>query len=237
MTQSCLSSGHTSSGSLGNFLWLPGPACSSCSDTCSTWHCGLHITPGEGPVASCRGSVCEWVFVSPTEAFRQICPYGSGIIVGPDDSAVGECLVLDSQRFLIFSPSLFLVFSPAVLISPHVSWKITLYFFFVFPFRYQFCYCIVILAISSIRHGNDHNLPLCFKKVTLLFTKKYFYVLYFPPLLKIWMSAKNLMSVSTGSASTPTAPIAASVPLATFWKGMNAWVSNTVFSSPGIFTD
>ena len=43
--------------------------------------------------------------------------------MGPDDSAVGEWLVLDSQHFLIFSTSLFLVLSLAV-ISPHLSWKI-----------------------------------------------------------------------------------------------------------------
>lgn len=48
------------------------------------------------------------------------------------------------------------------------------------------------------------------------------------------MSAKNLMSVNTGSASIPMAPIAASVPLATFWKGMNVWVSNKAVSVTGI---
>ena len=51
--------------------------------------------------------------------------------MGPDDSAVGEWLVLDSQHFLIFSTSLFLVLSLAV-ISPHLSWKIKLFFFFFF---------------------------------------------------------------------------------------------------------
>lgn len=40
----------------------------------------------------------------------------------------------------------------------------------------------------------------------------------------IWMNAKNLMSVSTGSASTPTAPIAANVRLVIFWKKMNVWI-------------
>ena len=45
------------------------------------------------------------------------------------------------------------------------------------------------------------------------------------------MSAKNPMSVNTGSASTPMGRIAANVPLATFCKGMNVWVSNKVASS------
>lgn len=40
----------------------------------------------------------------------------------------------------------------------------------------------------------------------------------------IWMNAKNLMSVNMGSASTRTAPIAASVPLVIFWKGMSVWI-------------
>lgn len=48
------------------------------------------------------------------------------------------------------------------------------------------------------------------------------------------MSAKNLMSVSTGSASIRMAPIAANVPLVTSWKGMNVWVSNKAVSSTGI---
>lgn len=53
---------------------------------------------GEEPVAGATGlSINE--YVSTTEAFRQICPYGSGIIVGPDDSAVGEWPVLESQHF------------------------------------------------------------------------------------------------------------------------------------------
>lgn len=50
-------------------------------------------------------------------------------------------------------------------------------------------------------------------------------------MLKTWMSAKNPMSVNTGSASTPMGRIAANVPLATFCKGMNVWVSNKVASS------
>ncbi|KAM7158532.1 fibrillin-1 [Molossus nigricans] len=39
------------------------------------------------------GDPCELCPTEPDEAFRQICPYGSGIIVGPDDSAVDmdEC--------------------------------------------------------------------------------------------------------------------------------------------------
>lgn len=50
-------------------------------------------------------------------------------------------------------------------------------------------------------------------------------------MLKTWMSAKNPMSVNMGSASTPMGRIAANVPLATFCKGMNVWVSNKVASS------
>lgn len=62
------------------------------------WQFGCHIILGEEPVAGATGlSINE--YVSTTEAFRQICPYGSGIIVGPDDSAVGEWPVLDSQCF------------------------------------------------------------------------------------------------------------------------------------------
>lgn len=39
------------------------------------------------------GDPCELCPTEPDEAFRQICPFGSGIIVGPDDSAVDmdEC--------------------------------------------------------------------------------------------------------------------------------------------------
>lgn len=48
------------------------------------------------------------------------------------------------------------------------------------------------------------------------------------------MNAKNLMSANMGSASIQMVPIAASVPLVTFWKGMNVWVSNKLVSSIGI---
>lgn len=40
----------------------------------------------------------------------------------------------------------------------------------------------------------------------------------------IWTSVKSQMSVNTGSASIRMVPIDASVPLATFWKGMNVWI-------------
>lgn len=59
--------------------------------------------------------------------------------------------------------------------------------------------------------------------------------LFFLPLLKTWMSAKNRMSVNTGSASTPMAPTAASVPLVTFWKGMSVWVSTKQFLLLGFY--
>lgn len=49
------------------------------------------------------------------------------------------------------------------------------------------------------------------------------------------MSAKNLMFVNMGSASIQMAPIAASVPLVTFWKGMNVWVSSQSVSSIGVY--
>lgn len=38
------------------------------------------------------------------------------------------------------------------------------------------------------------------------------------------MSAKNPMFVNMGSASIQMAPIAASVPSVTFYKGMNVWI-------------
>lgn len=48
------------------------------------------------------------------------------------------------------------------------------------------------------------------------------------------MRAKNKMSVNTGSAFIWMASVAVSIPLVTFWRKMNVWVSNESVSSPGI---
>lgn len=44
----------------------------------------------------------------------------------------------------------------------------------------------------------------------------------------IWMSAKSPMSVNTDSASTQTAPTAASARLVIFSKGMSVWIPMNV---------
>lgn len=80
--------------------------------------------------------------LSTTEAFRQICPFGSGIIVGPDDSAVGECSKLSP-------PCLFFILPPG-LISLHLPGRN--YLFYLLLYHLDDSY-IVMLDIHPVEHA------------------------------------------------------------------------------------